>query len=123
MHYMSNCTYWLTPNNTILVLTLPKYYTWAEVDNWMEMLSQELDLCEHPVSVVFDFQKSTYIPNNVIKQTQKSSLSSHPMIASIILTNLSKTHYAVLNMLRRLYPQNGNRWVITDTLEDVVAAV
>jgi|GEM_PF-2175323 len=120
---MNNSIYWLTPDNTILVLTMPKYYTWDEVDNWTAMLSQQLNLCEHPISIIVDLQKSNYIPNNVIKQTQNSTFGSHPMVASITLTNLSKTHYAVLNMLRRLYPQNANRWIIKDTLEEVVAAV
>ena len=120
---MSNSIYWLTPANTTLVLVVPKYWTWDEMGSWFTDISHQLDLRESPMTVVVDFQKSTFIPQNVIKNIKRTNTSAHPMLESLILTNLTQTHRAVLNMVCRLYPKYTSRWVIKDTLEEVIAMV
>lgn len=120
---MNKSMYWLTPSNTILVLALPEYYEWGDTDNWIDDIVNQLDELHNPITVVFDFQKSTYLPQNVLQKTKTLTLHSHPMVESIILTNLSQTHLAVLNTLLLLQSKTANRWKIVDKLEDVLALV
>ena len=117
---MSTNLKWLTPNHTILLLTVAEYWSWAEMREWLNAIEAVLDQHHEPTGVILDFQYSTYIPQNSLLNTQPILANLHPLAKPVIFARLSIAHRAVLDMITRLYPTDSQRFIIVDRIEDMI---
>lgn len=117
---MNNNFHWLSSDQSVLILTVPEYWKWDEMHDWVTEIVTILDTYTEPIAVVFNFQHSTFVPQNAIPKFQPIVTHLHPMVEAIIFAHISPSHQAVLDMVFQLYPQGADKLLILDRLEDAI---
>lgn len=105
---------WLNNEKTVLVIRIPEYWNWYKMRNWLLETKSILDDVSKPVTVLLDFQKSTFVPKEAVYNIHNILRHNHRNADPIVLTRLSLGHMAILDALFRLYPQDATQLVIYD---------
>jgi len=119
---MYNNIHWLNAEKTTLVLDIPQFWGWDEMHAWLQTINKLLTEQPQSVSIVVDFQNSTFVPNNAMMNTHKILQHLHPQADPIILTGLSSGHRAILDTLFSLHPHITKPLVIMDNPYDLGAS-
>jgi len=112
---------WLNEEKTGLIIKVPEYWQWAEMKTWLKKVGEVLEQHPHEMTLVIDFQSSTFVPNNAMLQTQKILENRHPKADPIILTGVSLGHKAILETLFKLHPHVATPMVIIDNIYELIS--
>lgn len=120
---MPNNLRWLTSDKTILILTVPEYWAWEDLVQWMEVIGQVLDTCEYPTTVMIDFQYSTYFPKHVAIHIPALVNDLHEKADPVIFVRLSPTHRAVLSIITRIHRNIAHKFSILEDVDEMLQAI
>lgn len=117
---MGNNLRWLTPDKTILVLTVPEYWAWEDMRGWLSAIGRVLDTCEQPTTVMLDFQHSTFIPKNFALHIPSLVHNVHEKADPIIFVRLSPPHRAMLSVVTRIHRHIAHKISILENVDEML---
>lgn len=120
---MSDNLRWLTSDKTILVASIPEYWTWKQLMRWMKFLNRILDTCEQPITLMVDFQYSTYMPKQVASKVPDVLNNLHPKVDFIMFVRMSPTQRAVLSIILKVHRNIAPKVSIIEDVDDIMSLV
>jgi hypothetical protein len=119
---------WDNPQQTVVLFTYQRPWTWAEFDAAVEQTLTFASAVDHRVDVIFDLRKGGFPPPDALWRFKDAAEISHPnvgqyvYVAPSMLTNFVKN---VIQILNRAYGGFGNfrvpDIVFTKSLEEARA--
>lgn len=111
---------WAIPDKTILILTVPEYWTWEEMRQWILNIREVLDTCDEPVTVMLDFQYSTYVPKNSVLVIPTIVEHIHEKADPIIFVRLSPTHRAVMSVIQSIHRNITHKISVLEDVDEML---
>jgi hypothetical protein len=119
---------WDDPQQTALLFTYERPWTWGEFDAAVEQILTFASVVDHKVDVIFDLRKGGFPPRDAVQRFKAAAEITHPnmgqyvYVAPSMLTNFVKN---VIQILNRAYGGFGNfrvpDIVFTKSLEEARA--
>lgn len=111
---MTTQIYWLDNTKSTLVFKVPHYWDWSEMAEWNTQIKHALDNHTQDVTIIVDYQQSTYVPQNIVTNFHRMVTNKHPRTKSIILTGLTGAHESIWSTMFQLYPNMKKLITITE---------
>ena len=111
---------WVMPDKTILILTVSEYWTWEEMRQWIKDIGEVLDTCDEPVTVMLDFQYSTYFPKNGVLVIPSIIENIHEKADPILFVRLSPTHRVVMSVIKSIHRNIAHKISILEDVDEML---
>jgi hypothetical protein len=119
---------WDNPQQTAVVITYQRPWTWKEFDAAIEQLVARFDSVQHQVDVIFDIRNGGFPPPDAMKRFKAAAEIEHPnggQLVYVAPSLLAQFVKSLVQVLERAFWSfgtfEGPKFVFTKSLEEARA--